>query len=281
MDSLSPLLEQTHTTESVAVIRLRGQQVEKTEDIVAEETPIGIEYNGVPFVVMLASPQDLEDFAIGFSLTEGIVKSVDQIKSVAIEELEAGIRVAVNIDEKRFAILDSRRQNLAGRTGCGLCGTERIAQVFKPMSEVNTTFTLAHDHLQRALEEMRHFQPLQQITGATHAAFWVNARGQIMLAREDVGRHNALDKLFGAMAQQAYDFEHGAVLVTSRASYEMVQKSIQMGVGILVAVSGPTALAIRMADEYQLTLVGFSRSHSQVIYTHPQRITEEQGVKLS
>ncbi|MBU6468960.1 MAG: formate dehydrogenase accessory sulfurtransferase FdhD [Betaproteobacteria bacterium] len=275
MDSLSPLLEQTHTTELVEVVRLRGQVIEKTDDTVAEETPIGIEYNGVPFVVMLGTPQDLEDFAIGFSLTEGIVKNVNQIQSVTIEELDAGVRVAVTIDEKRFAILDGRRQNLAGRTGCGLCGTERIAQVFKPMSEVTTPFTLSRAHLERALEEMRHFQPLQQITGATHAAFWVNARGQIMLAREDVGRHNALDKLFGAMAQQAYDFENGAVLVTSRASYEMVQKTIQMGVGILVAVSGPTALAIRMAEEYQLTLMGFTRSHSQVIYTHPQRVTEQ------
>ncbi len=279
MDSLTPLLEQTHTTETVGVTRYRGQWVERTEDIIAQETPIGIEYNGVPFVVMLATPQDLEDFAIGFSLTEGIVKSVDEIKSVAIEELDAGIRVALTIDQKRFAVLDSRRQNLAGRTGCGLCGTERIAQVFKPMSEVTSTFSLSLEYLHRALEEMRHFQPLQQMTGATHAAFWVNARGQIMLAREDVGRHNALDKLYGAMATQAYDFQNGAVLVTSRASYEMVQKTIQMGVGILVAVSGPTALAICMADEYQLTLMGFTRSQSQVIYTHPERVIEQQGAK--
>ncbi|MDE1891069.1 MAG: formate dehydrogenase accessory sulfurtransferase FdhD [Betaproteobacteria bacterium] len=275
MDNLSPLLEQTHTTEPVEVIRLRGTSVDKTDDTVAQETPIGIEYNGVPFVVMLATPQDLEDFAVGFSLTEGIVKSTDQIKSIVIEELDAGIRVAVTIDEKRFAILDGRRQNLAGRTGCGLCGTERIAQVFKPMSEVKSSFTLSLEHLHRALEEMKHFQPLQQITGATHAAFWVNARGQIMLAREDVGRHNALDKLYGAMASHAYDFENGAVLVTSRASYEMVQKTVQMGVGILVAVSGPTALAIRMADEYKLTLMGFTRSQSQVIYTHPERVIEQ------
>ncbi|KXW56228.1 protein FdhD [Ferrovum sp. PN-J185] len=163
MDNLSPLLEQTHTTEPVEVIRLRGTSVDKTDDTVAQETPIGIEYNGVPFVVMLATPQDLEDFAVGFSLTEGIVKSADQIKSIVIEELDAGIRVAVTIDEKRFAILDGRRQNLAGRTGCGLCGTERIAQVFKPMSEVKSGFTLSLEHLHRALEEMKHFQPYNRL----------------------------------------------------------------------------------------------------------------------
>ena len=270
MDGM-PLL--TPTRQALAVARWRGHYA-AAEDVVAEETPIGLEYNGVPHVVMLATPADLEDFAIGFSLTEGIVEKREDITAIALEEYSAGIRVQITIPEHCVARLEQKRQNLAGRTGCGLCGTERLAQVFRPMADVTTHHTLSIPALEAALEDLPRHQSLQQSTGATHAAFWLDAAGHIVLAREDVGRHNALDKLFGALARAHFDPTRGSVLITSRASYEMVQKTIQRGVGILVAISAPTALAVRMAEQFNLTLAGFARNGRHVAYAHPERLTE-------
>ncbi len=271
MDAPQPL--DTPILHALDVARWKGGYA-PARDQVAEETPIGLEYNGVPHVVMLATPADLVDFATGFSLTEGLVARADEILSVSLEEYSAGIRVQVTIPEERFARLESRRQNLAGRTGCGLCGTERLAQVFRPMADVTSTQTLSVPALAAALADLPRHQSLQQATGATHAAFWLDADGRVALAREDVGRHNALDKLFGALARAGTDFSRGSVLITSRASYEMVQKTIQMGVGILVAISAPTALAVRMAEQFNLTLVGFARSGQHVAYAHPERLTD-------
>jgi FdhD protein len=241
-------------------------------DEVAEEMPIGLEYNGVPHVVMLATPDYLEDFGRGFSLTEGIVKSVDEITSVKLENYSAGIRVMMELPEAAMSRLGRRRQNLAGRTGCGLCGTEQLAQVFRPMKPVTSTVALPVEAINRALGQLEHHQPLQQVTGATHGAFWLDLEGNIRLGREDVGRHNALDKLVGAMAVRGLKAEAGALLITSRASYEMVQKSIQMNIGLVIALSAPTALAIKMAEDFGVTLVGFARAQGHVVYTHPQRL---------
>ncbi len=269
----APLPLATPTLQALQVARWKGSYA-PSQDQVAEETPIGIEYNGVPHVVMLATPSDLEDFAIGFSLTEGIIRSATEIHDIAVEEYSAGIRVQLTIDEAHFSRLNLKRQNLAGRTGCGLCGTERLAQVFRPMPDVTSRQTLSVAALHAALADLPQHQSLQQATGATHAAFWLDAGGHVMAAREDVGRHNALDKLVGALAQKQTDFTRGALLITSRASYEMVQKSIQMGVGILVAISAPTALAVRMAEQFNLTLVGFARNGHHVAYAHPERLTD-------
>ncbi len=242
-----------------------------TLETVAEETPIGLEYNGVPHVVMLATPADIEDFALGFSLTEGILKHPDELKDMEVCEFSGGLQVKMTIDTTRFETLDLRRKNLAGRTGCGLCGAEHLAQVFRPMADVTSTHRLPVPALEQALRHLNRHQPLQQETGATHAAFWLDEQHRIALSREDVGRHNALDKLVGALTRQGTDFSVGALLVTSRASYEMVQKSIQMGIGLLLAISAPTALAIRMADQFNLTLAGFARQGHHVVYAHPER----------
>ena len=271
MDTPLPLA--TPTLQALSVARWKGSYA-PSQDQVAEETPIGIEYNGVPHVVMLATPSDLADFALGFSLTEGIISSASDIQDIAVEEYSAGIRVQLTIDEGLFSRLDLKRQNLAGRTGCGLCGTERLAQVFRPMRDVTSSQTLSVKALHAALTDLPQHQTLQQATGATHAAFWLDADGRIVAAREDVGRHNALDKLIGALALKQTDFTQGALLITSRASYEMVQKSIQMGIGILVAISAPTALAVRMAEQFNLTLVGFARNGHHVAYAHPERLTD-------
>ncbi len=240
-------------------------------ETVAEETPVGLEYNGVPHVVMLATPADIEDFALGFSLTEGILKHPDELEGMEVCEFSGGLQVKMTIDTARFETLDLRRRNLAGRTGCGLCGAEHLAQVFRPMMDVTSTHRLPVSALEQALRNLDHHQPLQQETGATHAAFWLDKQHHIALFREDVGRHNALDKLIGALSRQGTDFSAGALLVTSRASYEMVQKSIQMGIGLLLAISAPTALAIHMADQFNLSLAGFTRQGRHVVYTHPER----------
>jgi FdhD protein len=270
--ALSDFLPKLSSFRTVQVKRFREGVGAEVPDEVAEEVPVGLEYNGVPHVVMLATPDHLEDFGRGFSLTEGIVKSVKEISSVAVESYSDGIRVMMTLPEGSFSKLERRRQNLAGRTGCGLCGTEQLAQVFRPMRPVTSAFTLNPEALPVALAQLPGFQPLQQVTGATHGAFWLDAQGNILLGREDVGRHNALDKLVGAMAAEGHSFAEGALLITSRASYEMVQKSIQMNIGLIIALSAPTALAIRMAQDFNVTLVGFARAGGHVIYTHPQRL---------
>lgn len=259
------------SSRAIKVKRWRGAYADAPDEV-AEEVPIGLEYNGVPHVVMLATPDNLEDFGRGFSLTEGIVKSVDEISAVEVESYSDGIRVMMKLPDEAFARLGRRRQNLAGRTGCGLCGTEQLAQVFRPMKPVTSLVSMRVEAVATALEQLPRFQPLQQVTGATHGAFWLTPQGEIVLGREDVGRHNALDKLVGAMACRQLAFDRGALLITSRASYEMVQKSIQMNIGLIIALSAPTALAIRMATDFGITLVGFAREQGHVVYTHPQRL---------
>lgn len=241
-------------------------------DDVAVEMPIALEYNGVSFAVMLASPADLEDFALGFSLTEGIIARPRELLDLELAELEEGIAIKMTIQTERFAGLRQRRRNLAGRTGCGLCGAESLGQVFRPLPPVAGGVACRAANLQGALRRLRECQPLQQATGATHAAAWIAQDGGILLSREDVGRHNALDKMIGAVAAARGDFGAGVALVTSRASYELVQKAAAVGIGTLAAISAPTSLAIEMAERLNLTLVGFLRQGSHVVYTHPGRI---------
>lgn len=243
--------------------------------MVADEVPVSLEYNGISHVVMLASPTDLEDFALGFSLTEGIIGGPEDLFETEIETLPEGIQVSMRICGERMAGLKARRRNLAGRTGCGLCGTDSLKQLFRSVPPVRSAFTLSSAALQAALEEMRSRQYLQALTGATHAAAWVTGEGSISCLREDVGRHNALDKLIGALARSRTDFNSGAAIITSRASYEMVHKAASVGIGVVAAVSAPTALAIRVASELEVTLAGFARPGNHVVYTHPQRLRKE------
>ncbi len=250
---------------------------ETRQDPVAEETPIALEYNGLPHVVMLATPTDLEDFALGFSLTEGLIDTPSDLLQVQRESYPGGgIRLQLQITPACATRLASRSKNLTGRTGCGLCGAEQLAQVFRPLPPLGQTLRLSLQALQQALEQIATHQPLQRQTGATHAAFWLDASGRVVLGREDVGRHNALDKLLGARAHAVAHTPAtpalSAVLITSRASMEMVQKSVQQGVEILVAISAPTALAIDLAQRHGQTLVGFARPGQMTLYSHPQRL---------
>jgi len=240
-------------------------------DTVADETPVAFEYNGISHTVMLATPADLKDFALGFSLTEGIVERRSEVFDIEIEEAPEGITLHLEIAGGAFARLKERRRSLAGRTGCGLCGAESLTQVVRDLPPVadGDFFQLAALH-----EGMRRLpiqQSLQQTTGAVHAACRVAADGSISHVREDIGRHNALDKTLGALAATDAAAE-GALIITSRASFEMVQKSAALGYSILAAVSAPTAAAVRLADKLNITLIGFLRGSNCAIYTHAKRL---------
>lgn len=257
----------------VQVERWRDGQRELVQDVVAEEVPVALEYNGISHAVMMATPADLEDFALGFSLTEGIVAEPGELYECDVLPGCEGVQVQMRIATERFVALKEKRRNLTGRTGCGLCGAETLQQAVrhpKAVAAGGAQFSVQQIHV--ALEQMQARQQLQQVTGATHAAAWMNAAGEIVLVREDVGRHNALDKLIGALAEAGSDLSQGAVIITSRASYEMVQKAATVGIGFIAAISAPTALAIRLAEETGVTLVGFVRRQGHVVYAQGARL---------
>lgn len=256
------------------VLRVRGGTISAAAqaDRVAEETPVALEYNGISHATMLASPADLEDYALGFSLTEGIVDHPADVRSIEIVPQFNGIVVQVEISSACAARLKTRRRAMAGRTGCGLCGVETLPEVLRQVPTVPDAPAVPLAAVLRAMHAMRASQALHDITGATHAAAWADATGQVHLVREDVGRHNALDKLVGALARQGVVPHGGLALVSSRASFEMAQKCAAAGIGILAAVSAPTALAIRVAQNTNLALLGFVRNADATLYSHPERI---------
>ena len=256
----------------VPVERWDAQRNTTSEDDVAEEVPVALEYNGISHAVMMASPHDLEDFALGFSLSEGILERRAELYDCDVVPGPDGYRVEMRIAGERFAALKDKRRNLTGRTGCGLCGAETLAQAIRCPQPARGTACFTPAQIHAGMEAMQRSQVLQRSTGATHAAAWMNADGAIELVREDVGRHNALDKLIGAMAAGHLDFAAGAALITSRASYEMVQKSATLGIGLLAAISAPTSLAIRLAEETNVTLLGFTRNQRHVVYAQPHRV---------
>ena len=258
--------------EPVQVQRWKAGHLTTADDIVAVETPVSLEYNGISHAVMLASPADLADFALGFSLTEGILHDASELYECEVVEQEDGMLVQMQIAAERFMQLKNKRRNLTGRTGCGLCGAESLDHAIRHPSPVNHQYVMRADLLFAGMQSMQQLQPLQQRSGATHAAAWMDANGVISCVREDVGRHNALDKLIGALIQAKTNFTQGAVFITSRASYEMVQKAASMNIGILAALSAPTSLAIKLAEEANVTLAGFVKRDSHVIYAHPERL---------
>jgi formate dehydrogenase accessory protein FdhD len=241
---------------------------------VAEETPVALSYNGQSFAVMMATPQDLEDFAIGFSLSEGIVARRVEIEELKVERHPEGIAIEMKIDAERFAALDARQRNLTGRTGCGLCGARSLEQAIRHPDPLTREVTLQHQAVQTAVQQLAAQQPLNALSGALHAAAWAQLDGSIVCVREDVGRHNALDKLIGALIARETDFDAGFAVMTSRASYELIQKAAICGISALVAVSAPTALAIRLAREVGLCLIGFARPGRHTVYAQPQRVVD-------
>ncbi len=261
------------TTTPLTVLRVDGEGAWATDDQVIEETPVALVFNGISHAVMLATPEHLADMALGFALSEGILSHAKELYDLEIRPGCQGVAVHLEIASSRFMALKERRRNLAGRTGCGLCGVESLDQVSRPKHTVQRGAPLPAAAVARALAQLPDWQQLHRITGAVHGAAWVNRHGQIQALREDVGRHNALDKLLGWMARQQIPAQDGFVLVSSRASYEMVQKTVTLGIGCLVAISAPTGLAVRLAQDAQLCLAGFARGERLVVYTHPEHLS--------
>jgi len=261
---------------TLPVKRVRaGQGLELMQDWVADEVPVALEYNGISHAVMLATPLDLEDFALGFSLSEGILGAAHELYGVEEEASELGITLHLRVAGAAFARLKERRRSMAGRTGCGLCGTESLGQVARNLPVLPGGQVLQREAISHAMAQFVELQTLQQATGAVHAAAWCSADGEVQWLREDVGRHNALDKLIGALARHAVDASQGFIAVTSRASFEMVQKTAAAGVPLLAAVSAPTSFAVTTATRANMTLVGFARQQDLVVYCHPERLALE------
>jgi FdhD protein len=247
--------------------------------VIPEETALALTYNGGTYAVMMGTPRDLEDFAIGFSLNEGIIRSLDDIESLDVVSLDEGIELRMWLAQSRADRLSERRRHIAGPTGCGICGIDSIAEAVRPAAIVSPGGSFSPQQVTAAIQSIPSLQTINVATRAVHAsAFWTRAAGIVAL-REDVGRHNALDKLAGALARQKVAAGDGMVLLTSRVSVEMVQKTAAMGAPLMVAVSAPTALAVRMADAAGITLAAIARADGFEVFTHPGRIAAEIAVQ--
>ncbi len=243
--------------------------------MVPEETPVAFSFAGTTHAVMMASPADFEDFALGFALTEGIVGTPEEIESIEVEDHGAGVDIQIRLKDQANDRFQARRRRLAGPVGCGLCGIESIEEAMRSVDNVERdAITLSAADIVQSVKLLSKVQPMHAETGAVHAAgFYVPGKG-IVQAREDVGRHNALDKLAGALTRKGIDGATGAVVVTSRVSVEMVQKTAAIGASFIIAVSAPTALAIRTAEEAGMTLVALVRGEDFDVFTHPERVTD-------
>jgi len=263
-----PALGYSDPTVAHAFRDLSGKELDGQ---LAAEVPVALVYNGRPHVVMMCTPADLEDFAVGFTVTEGIAAAAD-IRRTDVVKYARGIEVQVEITPAAADALASRGRQLTGRTGCGLCGVETIGEALREVRPVSSSLRLTTSAIARAGKALGERQPLNAGTHAIHAAAWCDAAGEPQVVREDVGRHNALDKTLGALVREGRAAHEGFVVVTSRASYELVQKVAIANIPLLAAVSRPTALAVQLATDAGITLVGLLRGESANVYTHPGRL---------
>ena len=265
--------DRAHADFPVKIWTAAGQNnLDEKIDSVAEEIPVALVFNDISHAVMMVSPSELDFFAIGFSLTEGIIKQPDDIYDLQVSTGDAGIEVKITLSNQCFTQLKDRRRSMSGRTGCGVCGAESLEQIRLPVPSVKSDSIVSHDALQKATMSLADFQPLQAVTGAVHGAAWFDPKGKMLQICEDVGRHNALDKLIGCLSKEKLLGEPGFLLLSSRASYEMVQKAAMAGIAIVVAVSAPTTMAIDIAQKASISLVGFSRDGRHVVYSNHQRL---------
>lgn len=265
----------------VSRIALRHGEVAGGERMLAAEVPVALTYNGGAYAVMMATPADLEDFAVGFSVTEGIVASPSDIEKFEVVDTEIGIELRMWLADLPAERLAQRRRTLAGPTGCGLCGIDSLAEAMRPVPRVAAGQRFQASDILAAVRELAPRQEINRQTRAVHAAaFWRHGAGLVSL-REDVGRHNALDKLAGALLRDNVPALSGLVLLTSRVSVEMVQKAAMMQAPVVVAVSAPTALALKIADEAGITLAAIARDDGFEIFTHPDRIVTEAATHVA
>lgn len=257
---------------TVTVTRWRGGVCETRSDEVAEETPVAVLLNGEPHAVMLMSPADLSDFALGFALTEGLIDAPRELVLIEERALDDGIELDLIIPARLGAPPVEPARSIAGRSGCGLCGKRMVEDALRTPPPVAAAPRVTRAAIARASAALAARQPINRATGAVHAAAWIALDGEVIAVREDIGRHNALDKLIGARIKG--DYPPGFALVTCRASYEIVMKAAVAGIGVLAAVSAPTARAVRLADTTHLTLAAFVRGADLVIYSHAARIVD-------
>jgi FdhD protein len=256
----------------VAPVLWRAGAVSERDRQIPEETAIALTYGGSTQAVMMATPHDLRDFALGFSFTEGLIRDVADVESLDVVKEEDGIELRMWLVPERAETYSRRRRMLAGPTGCGLCGVESLEEAVKPASRVRPGLVVDAAMIAEAMDALPGMQAMNRTVKAMHAAaFYLPGQG-ITAVREDVGRHNALDKLVGHLFASGTDAAGGIVLMTSRVSVEIVQKAAAIGASILVAVSAPTALAVRMAEASGMTLIAVARDDQFEVFTHPERI---------
>lgn len=253
--------------------RRDGAAVTAIDDILAEEVPIAFVYNGISHAVMMATPADLEDFALGFSLAEGIIDEAGELREVERQDHATGIELTLTIPASRFVRLKERRRALTGRTGCGLCGVDSLEGAIRPLPALPPGPEISARAIADAMAGLAEGQVLNRESHAVHAAAWAGPDGRILLLREDVGRHNAVDKLTGALARGGFDPAAGFLAVTSRCSYEIVHKAALAGITAIAAVSAPTGFAVRLADAANIALIAFARGARHTAFTAPERLT--------
>lgn len=259
----------------VDCVARRHEKTARATRVIPEETPVAFTYGGTTHAVMMATPADLEDFAFGFALTEGLIDELPEADEVEIVASEAGVEVRTWLAGGRQEAYAARRRSMAGPTGCGLCGIESLEAATRALPTLDNRLTVQADALVETMDRLPALQKFNQETRAVHAAaFWQPATG-LLIVREDVGRHNALDKLAGALLRQGLPASKGVILMTSRISVELVQKAARIGAPVIAAVSAPTALAVRSAEKCGMTLVAVVRGRDFEIFTHPERILEQ------
>jgi formate dehydrogenase accessory protein FdhD len=270
--------EPTQGLAAARTLRVRTDRRDERLDRVIEETPVALVYNGVPFAVMMATPRDLADFALGFALAEGIVTDASEFELLEATRSDRGVTLQGMIPAARFDALQARRRNLAGRSGCGLCGVEALEEAVRPLPRVESATRIGRGDVSAGMQALAHGQVLNRMTGGAHAAAFI-AAGEAPVVREDVGRHNALDKVIGALAATRQSHEAlathastGFAAITSRASWEILHKAAHAGIAVVAAISAPTSLAIEAAEAAGITLVAFAREESMNVYTHPERV---------
>ncbi|PWC36591.1 formate dehydrogenase [Azospirillum sp. TSO35-2] len=261
-----------HGVRHVAATLCTGATVAGREEAIIDEVPVGLVYAGDLFAVMLATPTDLEDFATGFSLSEGIVGRADELAVTSIDELADGVRIRMELPVERLATLLRRKRNLMGGSGCGRCGTDSFAETLRPLDPIPSTARIAPEAIRRAMAALPSGQRLNRETGAVHAAGFARPDGELVAVREDVGRHNALDKLIGALARDRLDPTGGFVVVSSRCSFEMVHKTAAAGIPLIAAISAPTSLCVDFARTVGVGVVAFVRDGRFTVYAVPSRV---------